>query len=296
MIDKCCFFAGPGIYDAETINLWLKPQGSENDVLNKRICRTGMVIGDPLCNNRMFEYGAMELLETALKVRKENAEPVFQTPLYITDRNIKEVQQQVSYLYHRFHIRRFLVQDIGILQWMKMDFEDIYVIWSRLGFGRGALINEPFVRFLKEAGVNGLETNRIELIKALPEYGIDPWPIYGYKVWNSVCRECYSKYVMEQFDGSCERICRDSSKQMLLKRKVEKEKLPDQNSPDNPDTSFFTMSVDGHYLGEKYLYSKNQEYLRAAAQSGQPIMIYGKNISEVILHEVEFIRNSISSS
>jgi hypothetical protein len=244
----------------------------------------------------MFKYGALELLETVLKVGEENAETVFQTPLYITDRNIKEVQQQVSYLYHRFYIRRFLVQDMGFLQWMKKNFKDTYIIWSRLGFGRGALINEPFVRFLKDAGVNGLETNRIELIKALPEYGIDPWPIYGYKVWNSVCRECYSKYMIKQFDGSCGRICIDSTKPMLLKRIEKTEKLLDSNSPDTLDTSFFAMTVDGHYLGEKYLYSQNKEYLLTAAQSGQPIIIYGKNINEVILHEMEFIRNCISSS
>lgn len=290
------FYAGPGELCKDTIRLYTSKQDSKWNIESGIIYQEGIIIGDPLCNFRMFEYGDPELIEISVLLKQAGVNVIYQTPLYVTERNISLVQQQIRFMYDRAEVKVYLVQDIGLLNWIKTQFSDVYLIWSRMGFGRGALINEPFVHFLRDIGIHGLETNRIELLRVLPQMGIDPWPVCRYRTWKSVCRECYSRYMDDRFSGDCDRLCRNPNKRMKLISIPLGERRLDTNSPDRPDGSSFSMNIDGHFLGESFVYTDNIAFIKAAIELERPVLFYGKNMEEIIDYERKFVQHSISDT
>lgn len=219
----------------------------------------GFIIGDPFCPYRMFRYGDADMLDFAHIVCEMGKEIVYQTPVYVTDRNFMKTAKLIEYLHDRCDVRKFLVQDIGLTDWLVNHFSDIDAIWGHWGRNRNSLINHDFIEFLLKLGVSGIETNLRERIRKIPKAGLPVYAVYGELMYNTISRDCYNSYMLDRFDGLCGRECLNGD--MSLHR------------------NGFQMTVDGHILGRKIQYPKDKAFFEIAKHN---IMIYAVNFQMAI--------------
>ena len=58
----------------------------------------GVVLGDFVCQKRMFKYAGYELLELASALQSAGKKIIIQTPMYLTDKVFDTVMTQLDYL------------------------------------------------------------------------------------------------------------------------------------------------------------------------------------------------------
>lgn len=242
---------------------WL---GLENyDDLNieliKKLDFDGFIIGDPFCTYRMFKYGDADLLWIIQDILKSGKAIIFQTPVYITDRNFKHVSEIISCLYEKYKVRKFLVQDIGLVEWITQKYPDCEIIWSHWGRNRNSMINHDFISFIKQLGICGIETNIKERISAISKAGLPVYAVYGNTTYNTLCRDCYNLYMLDCYDGLCQRECLNSE-MYLVDKKIK-------------------MSIDGHLLGRKIQYPKDSDYYSFSIKYSENIMVYAHNCYDI---------------
>lgn len=220
----------------------------------------GVIVGDPFCQYRMFKYGDADLVDFTRTVCQSGKEIIYQTPVYVTDRNLMNTTKMIENLYNKYNVKKFLVQDVGLADWIIKRFSDVDVIWGHWGRNRNSLMNHDFIEFLLQLGVAGIETNLPERITKIPEAGLSVYVVYGNIVYNTLSRDCYNTYMLNRFDGLCEREC--LSGEMSLYK----------NS--------FQMTVDGHILGRKIQYPGDDGFLDIAKHNSDHIMIYATDYYE----------------
>ncbi len=214
----------------------------------------GFIVGDPFCPYRMFRYGNAGMIDFVHSVCQKGKEIIYQTPVYITDRNLREIQNMIEYLHDQYNVKKFLVQDVGLIDWMAKRFFNIDIIWGHWGRNRNSLMNHDFIEFLLKLGVSGIETGKLERIREIPKAGLPVYALYGNIVYSTISRDCYNSYMLNQFDGNCERECLSGEMSLCC------------NS--------FQMTVDGYILGRKFQYSRDKDFIKKAKQNSAYFMIY----------------------
>lgn len=214
----------------------------------------GYILGDLFCNKKMFKYGEAGFYETASLIKECDKEVIYQTPMYLTDRTFSDEIVRIQYLYERNNINKILVQDIGLILWIKNNMPEMEIIWSRLGKTRNSIINHDFVEFLKSLNVSAMEVDEPEKIKAIVHYNMPVYSVYGSFKYNTLSRDCYNRYLLNKFDGICDRECINLDMSLHL----------DQ----------FSMSVDGHVLGKRTNYNDSSQFYQLVKEYSTNIMIY----------------------
>lgn len=221
----------------------------------------GLIVGDPFCTYRMFKYGDAGLFDFIKSVKHLGKKVIYQTPVYITDRNFKGVITTIKYLYNELQITKYLVQDIGVVDWLTEQYPDIEIIWSHWGRNRNSIMNHDFVPFLSKIGVCGIENSFKERIETISQFGLPVYAVYGDTKYNTLSRECYNMYMLNRFDGMCQRECLKNY--MTLK------------------SSNFEMTINGHLLGRKIKYP-DDDYINFVAKYCDNLMIYACDYKEAI--------------
>lgn len=268
------------------IGLGIYEKGDVGRILESGIY-SGILLGDPLCSRRMFEYGDMGLIRAAELVRDWNQAhawpggPVrsaqgqgrgkfrilLQAPLYLTDGALAHFLTQAEFLRQECGLGGILLNDVGAALTLGTRLPDVPLVWGQDGLGRGHVLNHWYVEHLKSIGVSGMLVSRRELMEVLPDFGIEPWPVYGSRGYLSVCRECYSCYGAGIYSGDCGRACR-KSRQTLR-------------------SGAFHCSVDGHLLNETIRYEKGGRGLQAS--KGSPVLFQAKSYEAMKDHEEDFL-------
>ncbi len=213
----------------------------------------GFILGDPFCQRRMFRYGDGDMLELVRTLSKIGKEIIYQTPMYVTDRTLPQTEKLIEFLHDKYGVKKLLVQDIGLTDWIVNRFSDAEIIWGHWGRNRNSLMNHDFVEFLIKLGITAIETDIPERINLIPKAGLPVYAVYGNIMYNTLSRECYNAYMLNKFDGCRERECRG---EMTL------------------CSGNFKMTVDGHILGKKYQYPDNTAFFEAVKGNTENIMIY----------------------
>lgn len=102
---------------------WLALENYDNLEINtiRKLNVQGVVVGDPFCSYRMFRYGDIDLFDFIKKCNQAGIQVIYQTPVYVTDRNFKYVTNSLEYLYEKLHVRKFLIQDVGLTDWLSKN-------------------------------------------------------------------------------------------------------------------------------------------------------------------------------
>lgn len=214
----------------------------------------GVIVGDILCNRRMFRYGDDGLTELVCGLDRTPLEIVYQTPMYVTDRNFGKEIVRIEMLCKRHNVQKLLVQDVGLARWITENLPETELVWSRLGRTRNSLTNRFFAEFLQSKTINSLETDSFQRLAAASRLGIKPYAVCGSLKYNTISRECYSLYLSDRYDGVCRRECRNAG--MVLSH------------------NGFSITVDGFLLGAKTEYPDLKELVAAAEACDADIMIY----------------------
>lgn len=234
---------------------------------------TGYILGDAFCNKRMFRHGDLGLMDAIDSASLSNKEIIYQTPMYLTDRAFAKETEKIVYLYEKKGVKKLLVQDIGLIVWLKKHIPDIQLIWSRLGKTRNSIMNHGFVEFLQSIGITSMEVESPEKARAIAAYNIDVCSVDGYLNYMTLSRDCYNNYLLNRFDGTCRRECLRADTTLLR---------------DN-----FQMSVDGHFLGLQIKYDDRPEFFQTLQNCAASVMLYAydKRIAE---QRLSIIKKSVS--
>ena len=227
----------------------------------------GIIVGDPFCSRKMFRYGEPDMLDYAHAICLANKEVIYQTPVYITSRNFNSVTSLIAYFHDKCQVKKYLVQDVGLVCWIRERYTDVDLIWSHWGRNRNSLMNHDFINFLICLGIAGIETDIPERIQKICKAGLPVYAVYGNTVYNTLSRECYNSYMLNRFDGTCQRECLHGDMSLCSKN--------------------ISMTIDGHLLGRKMHYTKNAQFLRAVEENSNNIMIYAcdcQTASNALIH------------
>lgn len=222
----------------------------------------GVILGDILCDRRMFSYGSADMIQFAYELSHTSLELIYQTPMYLTDRSFGDEIIRIGHLYSGSGVRKLLVQDHGLAQWLTQNLPDVEIIWSRMGRNRNSLMNQIFVDFLKDSGVRSIECDTPERMTALSSSGMKVYGVYGALKYNTLSRECYHMYLNDRYDGICGRECL----------------LGDQHLTHGG----FSMSVDGYMLGEKKEYPDTKRFVESAAAVDMDVMVYVDSLQQAL--------------
>ena len=227
-----------------------------------KICKSqfdGVVLGDLFCKKRMFEYQEEELKDFLEQLKKNGKRAIYQSPMYVTDRNFEKILNKIKYFYQEKLIDGVLVQDIGLADAINKKCSGIDVIWSRMGYARTPIINIDTFDWYKEIGVISAECKTKREFEVANQIGIEPYLIYGSPNYHTLNRECYYMYENDIYDGDCKRKCLTCPKMIISgENKIE-------------------TTIDGYMLGLKYSYSEDIEKLY---NSNTKLIIYDKNLEE----------------
>lgn len=220
----------------------------------------GWVLGDPFCNFRMFPHGDSQLDDALRAVLQAGKEAVYQTPMYVTDRTFGAVTRRLGYFYAVHGVRTFLVQDVGLAVWARENLPHARMIWSRLGRSRNSVMNRDLPEFLRQLGMSGMESDLPGRIYRISQLGLSAWAVYGGLTYNTLSRDCYSRYLLDRFDGCCSRECR--TEEMFLVKDA------------------FRMRVDGHLLGAGLTYRDDPDFRQAVRTCAANVAVYAENFQD----------------
>lgn len=136
------------------------------------------------------------------------------------------------------------------------------MIWSHWGRNRNSIMNHDFVAFLVDLGVRGIEISSMERIRAISEFGLSVYSVFGNTVYNTLSRDCYNQYMLDYYDGMCNREC--LNKKMVLKSKS------------------IEMTINGHLLGRKIKYPLEKEFVGFVSQYSENLMVYALDYEEAL--------------
>lgn len=207
----------------------------------------GFLLGDLACNRRMFDYGDAGMIHMAETLRRAGKEVIYQTPLYLTDRNFQAVTDLVRCFYEQMDVRQFVVQDVGMLRWITRHYPGAAVIWGRTGLGRFSQISYSLVQFLREQKVSAFESDSPARLAFMHSKGLPTVADYGSLRYQTLWRECYSASFAACDAADCRQVCRSRALEL-----------------EHPNGS---IPVDGYFLSRRLVYLPHQQ-LQALAECG----------------------------
>ena len=191
----------------------------------------GIVLGDFFCNKRMFQNGVADLILMIKKVLESDKQLIFQAPLYVTSRNMSDVEAILGLIADSNKDSFVIVQDFGTSEMVSKDYNNLNLIWGQLGRVREKYHSDFFFDFLKEKGFYGFETGDTGIINNIQSYSLIPFLTTSIILYKTLGRNCYLKYQT----GMCDPIsCKNKCYKMISKyRDLE-------------------MSIDGYIMGKQY--------------------------------------------
>lgn len=244
------YIVGLGKYTGEDIKLLCT---------NKKVAQ--IVLGDILCDRRMFKNVKYDLVDFAKYIQQSGKKTVLQTNVYVTDRNFQQTLELVQYLYSSGLVSDVLVQDVGLATRIASELGNVNIIWSRMGRVRNSIANSLLAAYLKSIGVSTVETDREGRIALYKKNGLDVHTVFGNVYYNTINRECYSKYESGNFGDVCHRECLTRVQEMV-----------------SADTSL-NMIVDGHILGSRLQYNAAPEFKKHSREYNCCVTIYAKDVN-----------------
>lgn len=196
----------------------------------------GIVIGDILCNKRMFPFAGNEICELFQQIKDKGKKVIYQTLMYATDRIFGEVISKIQYYYEKKYIDAVIVQDVGIANKIKNICPNLEIIWGRMGYARNPITNLTTLDFYKSVGVSAVECKDIQTANIARELGFSPYLLIGSPSYTTINRECYFKYEHNIFDDNCARGCLNHERMII------------------PTESAIETTIDGYVLGYKNIY------------------------------------------
>lgn len=196
----------------------------------------GIVLGDLLCERKMFPYGGVEVLDIMRLLANKKISVIYQTPMYATDRVFSTVLQKVSYYYEKKLIDAVIVQDIGLASSICAKCKGIIVIWGRMGYARTPVINKETISFYMKHGVGAFECKNAEQAEYARMIGAVVYQVYGYPKYLTINRECYYRFERNIFDVECGQGCLKHEKMLL------------------PVNQGLETTIDGYVLGWENVY------------------------------------------
>lgn len=186
---------------------------------------TGVIIGDPFCQKRMFEHDEYDALELAEYAKSLGLMVVFQSPVYNTVRTFESTLSLLKKLHKNGHVDAVFVHDIGVLAKLQ-EFSGLELWWDRFAFNRDIVPNRQLVLFLRQQGISRIEATRAADIDDIYAAGCGV-QFYGYgPEIASFGRVCYTERFL---DEPCERkiLCRSKDPFIVSKDKVPLQYLAD---------------------------------------------------------------------
>jgi len=223
----------------------------------------GAILGDYTCNRRMFAGGYAGLIKNAGDFKLINKEIILQTPLYMTSRKFEEIIDGISFLHQEYGVKKFLVQDVGVLSMILKIIPDAECIWSQMGRNRGNVLNMDSVMFLKDQGLTGMELCSGSRISMLNACGMKAYALYGSIRYMTISRNCYNKCFHDR--AICRIDCCNHSE--VLTTETGK-----------------TITVDGFFLGKNYFYDDSPAYWRSVVDHCENLIIQCENLEETIYY------------
>lgn len=210
------------------------------------ICKTsfvqGVVIGDVLCQKKMFEFGGWEMNDYIRQFVMSGKKVIFQTLMYATDRVFVDVINEIRFLVSENLLEAVLVQDIGVANKLHTLFPDVQLIWSKWGYARTPSINPATIEFYRTLGISAFECKNEKEVKYVQEQNFKPYYIFGMQTYLTINRECYFEFQHDIYDSSCGRKCLSKEKISILTQPI------------------IDTTIDGKVLGLQYSYSENIDY------------------------------------
>lgn len=186
---------------------------------------SGICLGDPFCQKRMFANGIFDLPDLARHAKRRGLRVAYQTPVYNTSRTIDDTLALARSLARRDLLDVCLVHDIGVLGTLR-NLPVIEVWWDRYSFNRDVDISVSLLEFLREQGVAGVELVRGRDVSTVTKTGMKPLlHIYGPAV-TAFGRTCFTEYLLNE---PCEQkiLCRSSQPYIASADKVPLEYIAD---------------------------------------------------------------------
>lgn len=219
----------------------------------------GVILGDLLCNKKMFPYGGTELTEVMTAFKDRGIAVIYQTPLYATDRVFSDIVQTVEYYDRKDLICGVIVQDVGMALRLRKACEKLAIIWGRMGYARTPVVNTDTIAFYMENGINGFECKSLEQADYAKKAGACAYLMVGYPKYLTINRECYYKFEHNIFDDNCSCGCLNREKMVI------------------PACKEIETTLDGFVLGWQNVYT--EEAVRHALDYENSI-IYAESLSE----------------
>lgn len=198
----------------------------------------GVVLGDLLCDRRMFPYGGTELTDLMRRFKNKGLSVIYQTPMYATDRSFSKIQQQVVYFNEKKLVDAVIVQDIGLASAISGRCKNLTVIWGRMGYARTPIVNRSTLVFYMKHGVNAFECKNEEQAEFAAGIGAAAYLVYGYPKYLTINRECYYRFENNVFEADCGLGCLRHEKMLLQANQG------------------IETSIDGYVLGWQYVYDE----------------------------------------
>lgn len=210
-----------------------------------KLCHTdkvrGIVLGDLFCQKRMFANGFVDLILFIKLVMSSDKELVYQTPLYVTGRNIDDMISVLKMLSEHNKPVYIIVQDFGMVEIIRRDFPTLKLIWGQMGRSREHRFSSDFLKFLNLKDFHGMETSNPELANHFAEFGLIPFFGNASLGYQTVGRNCYLQYQT----GKCDRnACIDGVFEL------------------EADDSTCSMSIDGFMMGKNLNYIDKKLFLK----------------------------------
>ena len=228
----------------------------------------GFLLGDLTCNRRMFDYGDVEMFSMADTLRRAGKEVIYQTPLYLTDRNFHNVADIIRFFYEQLNVHQFVVQDVGMLRWLTKRYPDAVVIWGRTGLGRFSQISYPLVQFLRKQNVSAFESDSPARLAFMHSKGLPTVADYGSLYYQTLWRECYSSNFSDCDAADCQQICHNRSLEL--------------------EFPYGAMTVDGHFLNRRLTYGSKEQLSKLFDCGAAQFFLYAKTWQEALVRMQEF--------
>ncbi len=201
----------------------------------------GIVLGDLFCQKRMFTNGFVDFILFIKKIMSSDKELVYQTPLYVTARNIDGVISVLKLLSDYKEPVYIIVQDFGMAEIIKRDFPMLKLVWGQMGRTRELRFSSDFLMFLKLKDFYGMETSDPKLANRFSEFDLIPFFGNASLEYQTVGRNCYLQYQT----GKCDRnACIDGVYEL--------------EAEDNT----CLMSIDGFMMGKNLNYIDKELFLK----------------------------------
>ena len=234
----------------------------------KKVKPDMVVLGDILCNKKMFPYSGNEILEIITELKNSGVRVIYQTPMYATDRIFTDIVDKISYYHKRSLVEAVIVQDVGVAHALSRINKGLELIWGRMGYARTPVTNFSTLDFYKKNGIDSFECRNVQEANIILRLKMKPYLMIGIPSYTTINRECYYKYEHDIYDDCCDCGC------------LKKEPLV------IPASKKIETTIDGYMLGYKNVYL--QESIDKA-NNYENIIIYAHNTEDATSYMREIL-------